>query len=117
MPAPHTCAVSAAPCAACAAQEASDARDGIVRVPEHRCLNCGARLNAIGVHGQGLPAEMPEPGDPVACMRCGAVATWEDGEIRGFTDAEMDALIADTERMDELARLVKGIHFLRGAQN
>jgi hypothetical protein len=90
-------------------------RPDVIRVPAAKCLECDNTLNAIGSFDGTAPA--PKPGDPVACIRCGAVMTFEAGALRGFTETEMDELIADTEAMDELARMVKGIHFVRTRRN
>jgi hypothetical protein len=50
----------------------------------------------------------PNPGDPMACIRCGAVMTYDErGALRGFTDEEIDGLASDTETMAELAKLVR----------
>lgn len=81
------------------------------RIEECICLDCGRQLDAIGSPDNG-PCREPRPGDPIACIRCGAVMTYEAGHLRGFTDAEMKQLVADTETMDELAHLIKGIHIL-----
>ncbi len=84
----------------------------IRRVKETRCLACDTRLDAIGAPGeQGTP--VPDPGDPVACIRCGAVMTYENGALRGFTEKEMDELERDPEAMSELGHMVKGIRFLK----
>ncbi len=89
--------------------------DDIIRIPAGKCLHCGHRLDAIGADRRQRP---PGPGDPIACLRCGAAMTiGEDGSLRGFTGAEMDALTADTEAMNELARVVRKIHFITHAMN
>lgn len=88
----------------------------IVRVPAKPCPECKHPLNAIGSIQDGDRG--PQPGDSIACLRCGAVMTLgADGALRGFTEPEMAELMADTEGMDELARMVKRIHLLKHAQN
>lgn len=82
-----------------------------VRMADAKCMECGRPLNAIGSIDSTAP--LPKPGDPVACLRCGAVMTIEGGVLRGFTDAEMNGLVADDEAMDELAQLISKIHFVR----
>ena len=43
--------------------------------------------------------------------------TIENGALRGFTDKEMEELLCDTEAMDDLARVVRGIHLVRHSTN
>ena len=87
------------------------------RIPVTQCLECGTTLSGIGDLEDG-DGPAPGPGDPVACIRCGAVATVDgDGALRGFTDREMDELIADRAAMDGLARLVQNIHLLKHQVN
>ena len=89
---------------------------GVIRVPDTKCLECGRKLDAVGTMDGTVPR--PKPGEPIACLRCGAAMTMgENGALRGFTEAEMDELVADTEAMDELARMVARIHFVRATQN
>lgn len=92
-------------------------RADVARIPPTNCLECGYRMDAIGTMDGSVPR--PKPGDAIACMKCGAVCTVEDDgrHLRGFTDAEMTDLVADNDRMDQLAHLVKGIHFLKHLQN
>lgn len=87
----------------------------VIRVPETRCLECGHTLDALGTL-DGTPAS-PKPGEPVACIRCGAAMTFENGRLRPFTEAEIDDLLGDRETMADLARAVRNIHLLRHAQN
>lgn len=86
-----------------------------LRIPETRCLECRRKLDAIGTADPATEGATPNPGDPVACIGCGAVMTFENGRLRGFTEREMDALEADEDTMKALARIVQHIHFLRGA--
>jgi hypothetical protein len=86
------------------------------RIPECKCLDCGHKVNASG-STDGSP-ELPGPGDLVVCIRCGAVMVHaDDMSLRGMTDAEMDALVADTETMNELAKNVRRIHIMRAGMN
>ena len=78
-------------------------------------MECGHALNALGTLGDAIWP--PNPGDPVVCIRCGAACTFEDGKLRGFTDKEMEDLLADAEAMDDLARMVQRVHFLRHMQS
>jgi hypothetical protein len=87
-----------------------------VRVAPHHCLECGAHLDALGT-SDGSAYQEPEPGAPVVCIRCGAVMAWAAGTLRGFTDAEMDELIADGETMNEIARTVRSVHLIRAGAN
>jgi len=60
------------------------------------------------------PGEIASPGDYCLCGHCGAVMVFgDDLQPRGMTEAEMDALIADTEAMDALARSVARVRLIR----
>ena len=84
-----------------------------VRIPQSRCLNCGAPLNAMGTADLNEPA-LPSPGDAVVCIRCGGVMmVGDDMRPRGMSDAEMDAMTADREWMNDIAKLVQSIHFVK----
>jgi Zn ribbon nucleic-acid-binding protein len=86
------------------------------KIPECKCLFCGHNMNASASVDGTL--NLPEPGDLVLCLKCGAVMKHaDDMSVRGMTDEEMDELIADTETMDELAKAVQGIHFIRARAN
>jgi hypothetical protein len=90
----------------------------IKRIPETRCLNpeCGRTLNAIGTLDGSIPG--PQPGDPVACLRCGNVmTTGEDGSLRPFTDQEARELMADQEAMRDLFRAIGRIHAINVMTN
>lgn len=89
---------------------------GTRRITPKPCLRCGVPLNAIGMITEG-DARGPQPGDPVVCIRCGGVMTMENGELRGFTDAEMDELTADAETMADLARMVQRVYLVRHGVN
>jgi hypothetical protein len=85
----------------------------IIRVPESACLNCGHLLNALGTGDLNVEAK-PEPGDVTVCIKCGAVMKLDqDLRPRGMSDQEMDELVADREWMDEVARVVQTVHFIR----
>ena len=71
----------------------------IMHTPQCDCLNCGKRLDAA----TGLSVA-PSPGDLSVCLRCGAVAIFDEGmTVRGMTEDEMDKLCADAEMMNYLA--------------
>lgn len=89
--------------------------EGITGVEPVNCLGCGRRMNALGP--VDCAPSTPAPGDPVACIRCGAVMTYEAGKLRGFTEREMAELTADAEAMNHLAMVVKRIHFIRHGVN
>lgn len=92
-------------------------REGIVRVRPKPCPTCKNNLNAIG-SDDGSTGRGPMPGDPVVCLRCGSVMTVDSaGELTGFTDKQMDDLVADREFMNHVARLVRRVHFLRASVN
>jgi hypothetical protein len=84
-----------------------------IRVPESRCLNCGARMDGLGTGDRDVEAK-PEPGDVAVCIKCGAVMKLDENlRLRGMTEAEMDELTADRAWMDEVARMVRAIHFVK----
>lgn len=88
----------------------------IRKLPECHCLQCGHKMNASGSVDGSL--DLPEPGDLVLCLKCGAVMKHaDDMSVRGMTEQEMDELIADTETMDELAKNVQRIHIMRAGMN
>jgi hypothetical protein len=88
--------------------------EGVTRIQATRCPQCDARLSAVGDLEDGRG---PQAGDPVACLRCGAIMMFEAGGVRGFTDAEAEELLSDHEAMDNLARLVRNIQLFRAVQN
>lgn len=60
------------------------------------------------------PGEVASPGDYSVCGHCGAVMMFGDNlQPRGMTEEEMDALIADTETMDAIARSVANVRLIR----
>jgi hypothetical protein len=79
----------------------------VERISESRCVGCGTRLNAVSTANPG-EAAMAEPGDLTVCTRCLAVMKL-DGDLRprALTDAEAEELMADRDRMEELARMVR----------
>jgi hypothetical protein len=84
-----------------------------VRVPESRCLNCGKLMDALGTGDYDVPAD-PHPGDVTICIKCGAVMRLDGNlRMRGMTDAEMDELVADKEWMNQVAKMVGAIHFMK----
>jgi hypothetical protein len=77
-------------------------------IPRQNCIACGAFVSAIGDPSGEAPN--PEPGDPVACIHCGVVATiGRDGLLRPLTEAEAAALMKDPEHVAALEKLVKRI--------
>jgi hypothetical protein len=89
--------------------------DGSISIPTTSCLHCGTRLDSIS-DTNGVTR--PQPGDPVACIRCGAVATVDDlGSLRPFTPKEARELADNADLMRQLRRLVGLIHFVTGARN
>lgn len=87
-----------------------------IRIAPSACIECGRKIDAIGSMDGITPH--PEPGSPIICLRCGAVMTIDaNGAPCGFTDQQMTEIIADTETMNEIARLVRRVHFLRHATN
>jgi ribosomal protein S27E len=85
------------------------------RVSKTNCLICGTILDAVS----GVGADRgPKPGDPIACIRCGAIATiGDDGALRMFTEEEAESLLADDEVMDELRMVVGAIKVLKHLRN
>jgi hypothetical protein len=89
----------------------------VVRTPESRCLECHARLDALGTADPNVPAQ-PSPGDLTVCITSGAVMMLADNLTpRGMTDEEIAELTADRETMDDLARLVRRVHLLRHSKS
>lgn len=85
----------------------------VVRVPESRCLNCDALMSALGTGYREVEAK-PNPGDNVVCIKCGAVMKLDPQlRLRGMTDEEMDELTADRACMDDIAKMVKKIFFVK----
>jgi hypothetical protein len=88
------------------------------RIAESHCLQCGAKLNALGDIADAAAAPLPTPGSLIVCIRCGAVMMCADDLTpRRMTDAELDDVANDTETMDELARHVQRIHVVRHSQS
>lgn len=88
-------------------------RHDVALVPESRCLNCGHAMNAVGTADLNDIA-LPSPGDVTVCIRCGAVMMLDENlRLRGMSDAEMDELVADTEWMGQIAKMVRAIHFVK----
>lgn len=84
----------------------------VVRTKECNCLNCGAKLDALGTADRTVEAK-PEPGNLAVCIKCGAVMMLaEDLTLRGMTSQEMDDVTADHEFMNELATMVRKVHFV-----
>lgn len=87
------------------------------RVQETKCLGCGATLDAVSDVSSGAKSA-PNPGDPIACLKCGGVATINDsGAICPFTEDQARELAADEGMLRELRRVVGAIHFLKAARN
>ena len=89
--------------------------EGVTGIEPVRCLECGHQFDSVGAFDSS--PSMPSPGDAVLCIRCGAVQTYEAGRLRAFTKAEAEALIADTEQMNEIAKHVQRIRILRAGVN
>jgi hypothetical protein len=69
-------------------------------------------LDALGTADN--TAADPRPGDVTVCIRCGAVMRLDDNlRVRGMTDAEMDELVADRKWMNQVAKMVGAIHFMK----
>jgi len=82
-----------------------------------RCLNCGHSLNAAS-STSGKPIERPKDGDITVCIKCGAVMAYDGVRgLRGLSDAEIHELMADTEKMDEIAHTVQAIRVIQAQQN
>lgn len=89
----------------------------MTRVPETKCLECGHIVNAVGNASAGEPTP-PEPGDAIACIECGAVATIDaSGALRPFTEEEAHALTSDPEWWAQIHSMVRRIHLLKHSVN
>ena len=85
----------------------------VARVPESRCLDCGALMNRVGTADRDMKAD-PHPGDIAICIRCGAVMMLDNHlRLRGMTDEEMNQLFANHELMLDIAGKVHRIHFIK----
>jgi len=102
--------------------EQKNVKPGELRSPdttaihEHDCLLCGKHVDSVS-NAEGGARKAPNPGDPVACIRCGAVMTYERGRLRPFTDAEAKDPMRDEACMRTLRRVVGAIHLVRAGQN
>lgn len=84
-----------------------------MKVSESRCLSCGAHLDALGTGNRAVEAK-PEPGDAAVCIKCGAVMMLDEQlRLRGMTQEEMDELKANRAWMNEIARMVHRVHFVK----
>lgn len=85
------------------------------RIPETNCLVCRQVLTGISAtEGDAKP----KPGDPVACINCGAVCTVDDfGDLRPFTEAEAKVLREDDEWMAQVRKLVGVIQIVNAVKN
>jgi hypothetical protein len=93
-----------------------DLEQGIARVPESLCPECGNKLNTAGTPDGGPGA--PSSGDLAVCIRCGAVQIYgADLRARGFTEAEKRDLLANQELLRQLRSAVERIHFIRHSIN
>lgn len=87
----------------------------VKRIPESHCLNCGAKLNMLGT-GDSTEAN-PQPGDVTVCIQCGGVMMLSDDLTpRGMSGEEMDHLASDLEWMDDVAKMVARVNFVRRIQ-
>jgi hypothetical protein len=70
-------------------------------------------MNTLGTGRPHVEAR-PSPGDAAVCINCGGVMMLDDQlRPRGMSDEEMDELAADREFMDQIARIVRKVHFLK----
>jgi hypothetical protein len=79
------------------------------RIPQSVCIECGVHLDTVSSLDHTVAR--PKPGDPIACLECGAVMTMENDKIRPFTIEEADSLLADKAAVIHLLQVVKRIHF------
>jgi hypothetical protein len=81
--------------------------------PLSKCLNCGAKLDAVST-SSGKPDAPPTEGCLTVCLHCGAVMMLDAGlKVRGMTDAEIAELISDRQMMRHLARVSRAIRFVK----
>ena len=86
---------------------------GIYKTPECVCLNCGEAMNATA-KPQKPDDELPEDGAIVVCLRCGAAMAYDSKlGVRGFTEKEIDEIMADPDALNDLAKTVKAVQFIR----
>jgi len=85
----------------------------VQRTPDCKCLRCGKAMDALGTGNPKIKADA-KPGDVAACLKCGAVMLLTDNlTVLGMTDQEMDDLMANSETMNDIARMVQAIHMIR----
>lgn len=70
-------------------------------------------MNALGTCDPKVDAE-PEEGNVAICIKCGAVMMLDkEFRLRGMTDAEMNAILSDFDFMDQIAKMIRKVHFIR----
>ena len=75
----------------------------VVRYKPGPCLNCHKLMDVIGDCGDG---KTPHPGAVTICLYCGAVMKiGPDYVPEGFTEQEIDEMLADIAFLGQLARL------------
>lgn len=89
--------------------------DGTPRTTPTACFSCGNLLDAAqSVKG----GEVPSAGTISVCFYCSSIAIFdEDLSLRGFTEEELQNLMADAAAMATIARAVGACRFIRAARN
>jgi hypothetical protein len=91
--------------------------DGVHKLPEQVCLNCGHHFNACGVVGEEN-APQPKVGDTVVCIQCaGVMQIGPDLRLKGFTEEEARAVAADGGLVDQLMRTVGRVRIVKARMN
>ncbi|HTA46415.1 MAG TPA: hypothetical protein VK789_28425 [Bryobacteraceae bacterium] len=85
-----------------------------LRFPPTNCLNCNLELDSLSTLDNTVPH--PKRGDPVVCLHCGAVATFDNGRVRPLTKQEIEDLMCSTRTMEKLLMIRAGIFFVHHQQ-
>jgi hypothetical protein len=73
-------------------------------IPPARCGRCGAQVECVS------GAREPTPGDLSVCSECGvAMILGRRLILRPLTGAEAQQLLADPERLENLARMTRAV--------
>jgi hypothetical protein len=73
-------------------------------------------MNATGAADKSL--ELPGAGDVAVCLRCGAAMRYNaDLSVRGMTPEEVDEITNDPHFLQELTKVVLGVHIVRALRN
>jgi hypothetical protein len=82
-----------------------------------QCLHCGRKLDALTSASVTDPVA-PQPGMITVCYYCGALMKLDEQLLpRPFTDDEANEVLADLPFMQQVARLVGRIYFIKHSRS